>query len=91
MDFSNPAPEVHAPLELRAPAKRPKTEDGRETIDGWEVFELLRDIQDPEHPHSLEELKVMQPEGCEIDDAAGTVDIHFTPTIPHCSMSTLIG
>ena len=26
-----------------------------------------------------------------VDDAKGTVDVDFTPTIPHCSMATLIG
>lgn len=27
----------------------------------------------------------------EVNDAENTVDIEFTPTIPHCSMATLIG
>jgi Iron-sulfur cluster assembly protein len=27
----------------------------------------------------------------EVDDGASTVDVLFTPTIPHCSMATLIG
>lgn len=27
----------------------------------------------------------------QVDDAASTVGIEFTPTIPHCSMATLIG
>jgi hypothetical protein len=26
-----------------------------------------------------------------VDDAAGVVDVQFTPTIPACSMATLIG
>ena len=37
------------------------------------------------------ELKVMQPDGVVVDNEAGLVSIRFTPTIPHCSMSTLIG
>lgn len=30
-------------------------------------------------------------DGIAVDDGAGTVDVQFTPTIPHCSMATLIG
>ena len=26
-----------------------------------------------------------------VDDNAKSVEVHFTPTIPHCSMATLIG
>jgi metal-sulfur cluster biosynthetic enzyme len=33
----------------------------------------------------------MQPDGIEIDNEGSAISIHFTPTIPHCSMSTLIG
>ena len=31
-------------------------------IDNWEVFEHIRDINDPEHPYTLEQLNVVQPE-----------------------------
>lgn len=27
----------------------------------------------------------------QVNDAESTVDVEFTPTIPHCSMATLIG
>ena len=33
----------------------------------------------------------MQPDGVVIDNDTGMISIRFTPTIPHCSMSTLIG
>ena len=33
----------------------------------------------------------MQPDGVVIDNESGMISIRFTPTIPHCSMSTLIG
>ena len=95
-------------------------------------------MNDPEHPLTLEQLKVASLEGVTVDDAGskgamrpafprralcgrdsdgiaaaataaaaaghlpsplcpsvlrvlGAVDIFFTPTIPHCSMATLIG
>ncbi len=45
----------------------------------------------PEHPLSLEQLNVASLDLIAVDDAASTVDVRFTPTIPHCSMATLIG
>jgi metal-sulfur cluster biosynthetic enzyme len=63
----------------------------RDAIDALEVFELLRNINDPEHPLTLEQLNVASLDLIEVDDAAGSIDVRFTPTIPHCSMATLIG
>ncbi|KAM3184122.1 hypothetical protein ACTXT7_009017 [Hymenolepis weldensis] len=51
----------------------------------------IRDIRDPEHPYSLEALGVVRKEDISVDDAASRVAVQFTPTIPHCSMATLIG
>ncbi len=56
-----------------------------------EVYEMVRNINDPEHPLTLEQLKVVEPSLIRVDDAKSTVDMLFTPTIPHCSMATLIG
>ncbi|GFZ47233.1 MIP18 family protein C144.16 [Saitozyma sp. JCM 24511] len=63
--------------------------DEREEIDSEEVFDLLRSITDPEHPVSLEQLRVVNPE--DIHVSGNRVLVYLTPTIPHCSMSTLIG
>ncbi|QCD90837.1 hypothetical protein DEO72_LG4g1798 [Vigna unguiculata] len=49
------------------------------------------DIKDPEHPYSLEELKVITEEAVEVDDQRNYVRITFTPTVEHCSMATIIG
>lgn len=54
-----------------------------------EIFDLIRNINDPEHPLTLEQLNVVQEELITIND--NHIDISFTPTIPHCSMATLIG
>lgn len=78
----------------------PEPEDpkaGAESIDGREVFDLIRSINDPEHPLTLEQLAVVNEahihvdEGDEATERAPTVLLEFTPTIPHCSMATLIG
>lgn len=66
-------------------------EDVHDPIDDREVFDLIRSINDPEHPLSLEELNVVEQVRVKVDDAGSTVGIEFTPTIPHCSMATLIG
>uniref|UniRef100_A0A8C9NAM5 Cytosolic iron-sulfur assembly component 2B n=1 Tax=Serinus canaria TaxID=9135 RepID=A0A8C9NAM5_SERCA len=45
----------------------------------------------PSHPLTLEELNVVEQMRVKVDDAQSTVSVEFTPTIPHCSMATLIG
>ena len=42
-------------------------------------------------PHTLEQLNVAQRRLIDVDDEGGRVVVRFTPTIPHCSMATLIG
>uniref|UniRef100_A0A3Q4H703 Cytosolic iron-sulfur assembly component 2B n=1 Tax=Neolamprologus brichardi TaxID=32507 RepID=A0A3Q4H703_NEOBR len=65
-------------------------EDVHDPIDDREIFDILS-INDPEHPLSLEELNVVEQFRVKVNDAESTVGIEFTPTIPHCSMATLIG
>merc|ERR1712130_609500 len=66
-------------------------EDKYEPINSEEVFKTIRNINDPEHPLTLEQLNVAQLNLIKVDDKNSTVDLTFTPTIPHCSMATLIG
>lgn len=53
--------------------------------------DLIRFINDPEHPLTLEELHVVQQKLIKVDNKNNEVFVNFTPTIPHCSMATLIG
>ncbi|XP_077173733.1 cytosolic iron-sulfur assembly component 2A [Paroedura picta] len=59
-----------------------------------EVYDIIRTIRDPEKPNTLEELDVVT-ESCvevqEIHEDEFLVTIRFTPTVPHCSLATLIG
>ena len=64
--------------------------DGEE-IDSYEIFDMLRHINDPEHPLTLEKLRVIKPELISIDEESSYIRVEFTPTIPNCSMATLIG
>ena len=57
--------------------------------------DLIKDIQDPEKPETLEELEVVYEEGVNVAKIRNTdayhIKIEFTPTVPHCSLATLIG
>ncbi|XP_056605601.1 cytosolic iron-sulfur assembly component 2B [Triplophysa dalaica] len=66
-------------------------EDVADPIDDREIFDLIRSINDPEHPLSLEELNVVEQMRVIVKDQESSVSVEFTPTIPHCSMATLIG
>lgn len=62
------------------------------------IFELIRYIKDPEHPHTLEQLKVVNIEDIKIFSVnskygsnINCIEVAFTPTVPHCSMASIIG
>ena len=63
----------------------------RDPIDAYEIFSHIKDVNDPEHPYSLEQLAVVSPENIVVDDEKSRVTVYFTPTVEHCSMATLIG
>lgn len=56
----NAEPVVHARRVVRRERARPLDEDDetREPFDALEVFGHLREICDPEHPHTLEQARV---------------------------------
>jgi len=58
-------------------------------IDAQEVFDLLRSITDPEHPLTLEQLKVISRDQVTVD--GNKVNVEFTPTTPACGMANVIG
>lgn len=62
MSLDNPSPEVFE----RQERKRASKGEG-EPLDGGDVFEFIRDIQDPEHPYSLEQLNVVKEELVSLD------------------------
>ncbi|KIP02638.1 hypothetical protein PHLGIDRAFT_20430 [Phlebiopsis gigantea 11061_1 CR5-6] len=64
-----------------------------EAIDQDEIFELIRSISDPEHRSmSLEQLAVVSAPQITFDlKFPDRVTVEFTPTVPHCGMSTFIG
>jgi len=60
-------------------------------IDSLEIYDIIKSINDPEHPLTLEQLNIVSPSQIKINSSKRYVTVYFTPTIPNCSMSTLIG
>jgi metal-sulfur cluster biosynthetic enzyme len=97
-ELINPAPVVH---NTKSPSIRSAQIVSREldenddllpdAFDAQEVFVHIKDINDPEHPYSLEQLDVVSCKNVEVRDSDDRVKVAFTPTVPHCSMATLIG
>lgn len=59
------------------------------------IYDLLRTIKDPEKPQTLEQLDVVYEDCVEIlsqtPRGVSVIRIEFNPTVPHCSLATLIG
>ncbi|CAG9824304.1 unnamed protein product [Phaedon cochleariae] len=89
--LENQNPDVYTKLDERPSTLEEEDDSVVDEFDSREIFDLIRHINDPEHPLTLEQLHVVQEDLIDIDNGNGTVDVHFTPTIPHCSMATLIG
>ena len=85
MSFENMTPLVYSKL----PPREGVVDD---PFDTRGIFDLIRCINDPEHPLTLEELNVVTESQVVISKEPNPfVHIYFTPTIPGCSMATLIG
>ncbi|KAG8443856.1 hypothetical protein GDO86_009155 [Hymenochirus boettgeri] len=85
--LENANPLIYGRAGERQVTAQEEDDNAPDPIDDREIFDLIRSINDPEHPLTLEELNVVE----EIRVKEGTVSVEFTPTIPHCSMATLIG
>ncbi|XP_020282560.1 MIP18 family protein CG30152 [Pseudomyrmex gracilis] len=59
------------------------------------VYDLLRTIKDPEKPQTLEQLDVVYEDCVNICPSTPVgipvIRVEFNPTVPHCSLATLIG
>uniref|UniRef100_A0A915I170 MIP18 family-like domain-containing protein n=1 Tax=Romanomermis culicivorax TaxID=13658 RepID=A0A915I170_ROMCU len=91
IELENVAPRIFTKTTERQVTSTELDPNIHDEIDGREIFDLIRDINDPEHPLTLEELNVIEEDKCQVNNKGNTVLVQFTPTIPHCSMATLIG
>ena len=60
-------------------------------IDNYEIFDLIRNINDPEHPYNLEELNIISLDDILVDNINRIIKVYFTPTIDNCGFASLIG
>jgi len=102
-EFDNPNPIIKASAdENDPPALADSYLDGLRD----ELFSIIRHIRDPEHSLTLEQLGVVtksritfknnienneKMSGIENSDENNRVIIEIIPTVPHCSLATLIG
>ena len=91
MTLENVNPSVHQKLEDRQLSDTDFDNEHVDLMDEREIFDIIRNLQDPEHPLTLEELNVLDIDSVSVDHRNAVCKVEFTPTIPHCSMATLIG
>lgn len=56
-------------------------------------LDVIKNITDPEKPQTLEELDIISENDVTIKVTPNCciIKIYLTPTVPHCSLATLIG
>lgn len=91
MGLDNEAPQVFGRSGARTVQQSELDDSVEDPIDAREIFDHIKDIRDPEHPLSLEELNVVREEQITISEDGKLVTIEFTPTVTRCSMAPLIG
>lgn len=97
MSLINPSPIINnAPQQLSQALleKRTKEENDEnftDEIDQYEIYDIIRTIKDPEYPLTLEQLNVVRVENIKVDNEKKIISVDFTPTVPNCSYSALIG
>ncbi|KAK5642587.1 hypothetical protein RI129_008754 [Pyrocoelia pectoralis] len=91
MELENINPSIYKKISERPILPEEEDNEIEDEFDSREIFDLIRSINDPEHPLTLEELHVVEDSLIDVDNRNNTIKVLYTPTIPHCSMATLIG
>lgn len=91
MVLDNESPQIFNKLSVRPVTEDQLDDDIEDPLDAREIFDLIRDIKDPEHPLTLEELNVVKEEQINYDPETRVIQVEFSPTINRCSMAPLIG
>mmetsp|Transcript_44602 Transcript_44602/g.115960 ORF Transcript_44602/g.115960 Transcript_44602/m.115960 type:complete len:158 (-) Transcript_44602:517-990(-) len=88
----NPNPVISKEVEVVQYDAEVDDEDTDEPINEVEIYEHLSGITDPEHEElSLAQLDIVGTDRIRVDAQKHRVAVQFTPTVPHCSVATLIG
>jgi metal-sulfur cluster biosynthetic enzyme len=89
--LDNEAPQIFGKSGSRPLTDNDLDDNIEDPVDAREIFDLIKDIKDPEHPLTLEELNVVREDQISYDPEAKVVTVEFSPTINRCSMAPLIG
>jgi metal-sulfur cluster biosynthetic enzyme len=89
--LDNEAPEIFDKSGARQLTAADFDDNVEDPVDAREIFDLVKDIKDPEHPLTLEELNVVKEDHISYDAESGVVTVEFSPTINRCSMAPIIG
>lgn len=56
-------------------------------------IDIIKNIVDPEKPQTLEDLEIVNENDItiKVTSRCCIITIYITPTVPHCSLATLIG
>ena len=76
---------------LKKREKEENDDNYEDPIDKYEIYDLIKNIKDPEHPLTLEQINIVNEEDIIVDNNKKYILIYYTPTIPNCSLSSLIG
>lgn len=68
-------------------------DDGEVVVRVGEVYDLIKDIRDPEKPQTLEELGVVSESDIRVEllEHYNNVSVTLIPTVPHCHLAAIIG
>jgi len=91
MSVSNPNPVIYSSARYTRLTPDDLYSEEREPFDSLEIYSHIRLIEDPEHPLTLEQLHIVNPDDIETDDEEGRVSVVFTPTVPNCSLPAVLG
>lgn len=91
MVLDNESPQIFNKTGARQLSEADYDDNIEDPIDAREIFDLVKDIKDPEHPLTLEELNVVRENQISLDLENNIISIEFSPTINRCSMAPLIG
>ena len=89
--LSNPNPVIYSTTQYARNTRDNLDSDEREPIDSLEIYEHIKNIVDPEHPLSLEQLHIVCPEDINVNEEESYVSVAFTPTVPNCSLPAVLG
>lgn len=91
MVLDNEAPDIYNKSGARELKESDLDDNVEDQVDEREIFDLIKNIKDPEHPLTLEELNVVREDQIHVDLDSNVISIEFSPTINRCSMAPLIG